>query len=257
VTENERTAGNPFPTQRTDRRGCLPVRLRPQLLSSPPAGPDVPWSSRGPNRSEAWHRPWFGSLLRSAPPLRRSAALPLQRSLVGSLVRFLWIPGASLLPAPFARAARDRCASGGVNRGATIACGVREAKRFSRGATKKCWALARSSARTRVPTCGACAQICSGVHAHVRGHACSARVRSERKRHACVTLRRALHDALEGVSAGGSRRFTERTRHVRRSGPSPNSIASPTPCPSSARAIGVWWEITCSPRWCSPSPRIQ
>ena len=70
-------------------------------------------------------------------------------------------------------------------------------------------------------------------------------------------LRAVLQDALEGASAGGRRRVTERTRQVRRSSPSPISSESPTTWPRIALAIGVWCEMTCAPRWCSPSPRIQ
>src|SRR5260221_4842778 len=101
-------------------------------------------------------------------------ALLLQRSLVGSLVRFLWIPGASLLPAPFARAARDRCASGGVNRGATIACGAREAKRFSRRAEKNRIASHPPVTCARVPAHAVGAQNYSGVHAHAAACATAA-----------------------------------------------------------------------------------
>src|SRR5260221_8175200 len=92
-------------------------------------------------------------------------ALLLQRSLVGSLVRFLWIPGASLLPAPFARAARDRCASGGVNRGATIACGAREAKRFSHRAEKNRRVCCPLVTCARVPARAAARRIIRGARA--------------------------------------------------------------------------------------------
>src|ERR1041385_7013513 len=109
-----------------------------------------------------------------------------KRSLVGSLVRFLWIPGASLLPASFARASRDRCASGGVNRGATIACGAREAKRFSRGAGKKSGPARPLVTCTRVPACGACGQNCSGCSraraAHTHRRACPQRAQTSRMR---------------------------------------------------------------------------